>query len=247
MNEPLSGIAILKQLTRPEWLLQPQGDFSLFQKHPTFNAKWNLGKPWVVCYDKNAMYLGAASNVKLGVGPFSHIEKPDFVDQAGLWSLFLYEPPKELASLPPIAPYGLSWQYTPVMHYLAQTGYKFDLKEAYLFAEQHAVLRRFYEQMKELRERDKPAAKAIYTRTFGVLAHQPPEHWSNALYRPDWFFGLVAEAKVRMYLQVQKTYRSDGVLPITIDVDSLYFDQDVPSIPIGSGIGQFKIIRATPE
>jgi hypothetical protein len=241
MSEPLSGMAVLKQVTNPEWLKQPEGDFSIFRKHPALDARWDSGKPRVVCYDKNAMYLGAAASAKLGVGPFAHVEKPEFEDRAGLWRIFLHETPAELAHLPPIAPEGFSWQYTPVLRYLHHSGYKFDVEEAYLFSEQHAVLRRFYEKMRHLRAQDKTAAKELYTRTFGVLAHQPPEHWRNVIYRPDWFFGLVAEAKARMYIQVQQFYAKDGVLPVAIKVDSLYFDQEVPSIPLGSGIGQYKI------
>jgi hypothetical protein len=234
-------MAILKQVTRPEWLTQPDSDFSIFRKHPALDARWDSGKPRAVVYDKNAMYLGAASSAKLGVGPFRLAEKPEFEDQAGLWRIVLHDTPAHLAHLPPIALIGSSWQYTPVLRYLRDTGYTFDLEEAYLFSEQHAVLKRFYEQMKVLRERDKAAAKALYTTTFGVLAHQPPAHWTHALYRPDWFFGLVAEAKVRMFYQIRQFYIADGVLPVAINVDSLFYAQEVPSIPLGAGIGQFKV------
>lgn len=247
MNDPSSGIAVLKQVTRPEWLKQPPGDFTIFRRHPAFDAKWDSGKPRSIVYDKNAMYLGAASGVKLGVGPFSHKEQPEFEGQAGLWHICLHETPAELAHLPPIASEGFSWQYTPILRYLRDTGYRFDIVEAYVFEEQHLVLKRFYERMSELRERDKVAAKELYTRTFGVLAHQPPEHWRHAIYRPDWFFSLVAEAKVRIYLQILASYRADGVLPAAIKVDSLYFDREVPSIPVGSRIGQFKVKKLSEE
>ncbi len=244
MDSP-SGISLLKQLTRPEWLAQPDCDFSVFcwpNDRKARDARWDSGKPRTHCYDKNAMYLGAASSVKLGVGPFHLVEKPTFEDMAGLWQISLHETPAHLTHLPPIAPVGLSWQHTPILRYLLATGYTFDIQEAYLFSEQHAVLRRFYEQVRAIRERDKAAAKPLYTQAFGAMAFEPLPTWSKkTFYRPDWFFGLLAEAKARIFLQIQRFHEADGALPVAIKVDCLYYDQEMPSIPLGTGIGQFKV------
>jgi hypothetical protein len=231
----------LRRVTRSAWLKQPPGDFSIFREHPARDARWYTSQPPQFCYDKNAMYLGAAASVKLGVGPFTHVEAPEFSDQAGLWHIVLADPPPEEANVPPIIPTGPSWQYAPVLRYLHKYGYPFTVLEAYLFSEQHAVLRSFYEGVKTLRAQDKQAAKDIYTRTFGILAHLPDEPWPGMIYRPDWFFTLVAEAKVRMYEHLRQFYQADGAYPVAIKTDSLYYTQAMPSIPLGTNIGQFKL------
>ncbi len=249
-----SGIALLKAVTPAAWLAQPEYDFSVFQFHNgrreddrrAFDFGWHDGRPAVHMYDKSAMYLGAASSARLGVGAPEHVHQTPLLDQPGIWHINVIAAP-ENGPLPPLVETVRSWQYTPIVQLLISLGYKLSCDEAYLFPEQHQVLRPFYERVRALRleaktPEDISAIKRLYTVSFGILAHARDGARPGYLYRPDWFFGLVAYSKAIMYNQMRRVYLKYGAAPSRVRVDALYYPDALPAdaLPLGVGIGQFK-------
>lgn len=243
MEHPgLVGLKIIRERCRPEWLVQPSMDsLKIFARYKAVERPWHSGRPENYEYDKNAQYVGAAASVKLGVGEPEHVSEPAPADRAGLWRVHIAEVPGFAAQFPPIARTAECWLYTPLVRLLQAFGYTFQVYEAWLFPEQHAVLRPFYERMKAMREQDKAAAKDIYRVTFGMLAHPPRYASPDYLYRPDWWSTLVSEARARMYYQMRNVLLQEGQAPSAVLTDALYYEHPVHGLPLGTGIGQFKI------
>ncbi len=245
-NPGTAGMALLKEVTRPEWLSQPRASFSIFKHHKTIDLLWKTDRPAFHVYDKRAMYVGAASSVKLGIGAPEYCVHPQIEDRAGVWHIVIDQAPAGLELLPPIVKSVDSWQYTPILELLHKVGYTFHAEEAWLFSEQHAVLRPFYERVKALWEAtaDDPDArrqvKRLYTVTFGMLAHEKLGHGAGYLYRPDWTFSLVAEAKARMFYQMRKVFEMEGLAPSQVKTDCIWYPRPATALPVGEGIGQFK-------
>jgi len=252
-NPGTAGIALLKEVTRPEWLRQPRASFSIFKQYKTIDLLWKTDRPALHLYDKRAMYVGAASSVKLGIGGPEHVASPQIEDRAGVWHIVIDQAPAGLDLLPPIVKSADSWQYTPILEVLRKVGYTFHAEEAWLFSEQHAVLRPFYERVKALWEAtaDDPDArrqvKRLYTVTFGMLAHEKPGHGAGYLYRPDWTFSLVAEAKARMFYQMRKVLELEALAPSQVKTDCIWYPRPVTALPVGEGIGQFKYKAVSEE
>ena len=243
-NPGATGIAMLKTVTRPDWLRQPRANFSIFKEHKTVDLRWKTDRPALHLYDKRAMYLGAASSVKLGVGVPELVQAPRLEDRAGLWHIVVtFSQGQDFPSLVRTAE---SWQYTPIVQALRASGYEVQAVEAWLFPEQHALLRPFYERVKALWEAtaNDPEArrqvKHLYTITFGMLAHERPGYGTGYIYRPDWTFSLVAEAKARMFYQMLKVLEIDGVAPSQVKTDCIWYPRPVNALPVGERIGQFK-------
>lgn len=240
------GIALLRSLVKPEWLHQPRADFSFFKEEKAIGFSWKSGDLGQHVYDKRAMYLGASSSVKLGVGIPEHVTCPEIRDTAGLWHVLIDQAPT--SPLPPLVKYVDSWQYTPMLLALVRAGYSFQVSEAWLFPEQHELLRPFYEHVRALwlaSEGDLDARKQVkrlYTFTFGMLAHWPRvgTPGPNYIYRPDWTFSLVSEAKARMFYQMSKVLEADGLAPTQVIEDCIWYPEQVTALPIGQGIGQYK-------
>jgi hypothetical protein len=245
-NPGTAGLALLKEVTRPEWLRQPHASFSIFKQHKTVDLLWKTDQSALHLYDKRAMYVGAASSVKLGIGIPEYVAHPQIEDRAGVWRVIIDQSPAGFELLPPIVKSADSWQYTPIVELLRKLGYMFHAEEAWLFSEQHAVLRPFYERVKALWQAtaDNPDArrqvKRLYTITFGLLAHEKLGHGAGYVYRPDWTFSLVAEAKARMFYQMRKVLETEDVAPSQVKTDCIWYPRPVTALPVGDKIGQFK-------
>lgn len=252
-----AGIALLRKVTPVAWLQQPAYDFSVFKQgerkgesdHRPHDFNWHpelFEGPGLHKYDKNAMYVGAASNAVLGVGAPVHQRGPELSKRPGLWHVHIEAAPPAIDALPPLVEDADSWQYTPIVELLVKIGYRLRIEDAYIWSAGHQVLRPFYEEIKAMRAGAAGDAatlkrvKDIYRVTFGMLAHERPGARPGYLFRPDWFFCLVATAKVIMYRQIQKILDEEGQAPVAVYTDALYYAAPVQGLPIGQGIGQFK-------
>jgi hypothetical protein len=246
-NPGAAGLAVLHQTTNARWLRQPSADMSVFRGHKTVAFNWKAGAQiGPHRYDKNKAHVGVASSVLVGVGEpvyFRSVPR-DMGKEAGIWHILLHAGSED-TRLPPIVSKRDCWVYTPILQLLIKLGYAVEIKEAYVFGEQHQVFRGFYEEMKAQLEaaagdaQKVQAVKDIYTVFFGVLAHPKDNPRPGYIYRPDWLFTVVAEAKARMYYQLLKVWREQGALPNAIKTDALYYDRPV-ELPMGPNIGQFK-------
>jgi hypothetical protein len=146
----------------------------------------------------------------------------------------------------PVAPFfpflgsaGTHWLYTPLLSLLHDADILFTVRQAIYYPEQHYALRAFYDHCKAKREAGE-AVKHLYTQAFGMLAHKPQRLWNECLYRPDWWNLLKAELKARMYRQAWQVYETEGMWPIKMHTDSLYYEDQVHSLRLGEGIGAYR-------
>lgn len=245
-NPGVAGLALLRRVTPREWLRQPQADLSFFRTHGARPLQVTTGEAATWAADKNGMYLGAASSVLLGTGePVWYDQAPPWSAHppAGLWHVEIMGGPSHW---PPLFKKSDDWLYTPALQALAKIGFTFALKEAFLFPESHQALRPFYEAFRLARETATPddwkRCKRVYTTTFGILARRPEgDPVPSYIFRPDWYYSLVAEAAARLVYNIKKVYDQEGLLPVRIETDALYYETEVFSLPMGTGIGQFKL------
>ncbi len=245
-------LGLLREVTPAEWLAQPDFDFALLKSDgmKTRDFRFETARLQRAEYDKRAMYLGAASSAKLGIGAPEFHRHPTIWDQAGLWHVHVERYPTGLEMLPSIVEEddaADSWQYTPVVELMRATGYTFHCTEAYIWQRQAQVFRPFYERVRAMRQasahspEELARVKRIYTVTFGILAHELKDARPGYLFRPDWFFGLVSYAKLIMWRQMQRVYLAEGVAPSKVLVDAVTYPRLVMGLPVGDGIGQFKL------
>lgn len=246
------GLEIMRATTPPAWLRQPDYDFSVFMRAgKTLAFGWCADHRQALHkYDKNAQHLGAAGAVHLGIGAPVHVLRPDLVNKPGLWHIRIEGAPPTNPALPPLIEDNAleSWEYTPIVQELHKRGYRLRIMEAYIFAEGREVLRPFYERIRALRadalasgdNEQLARIKRIYQKTPGMLAHESAKPWPGYLYRPDWWFGLVAYAKAVMYCQMERIWKTEGVAPVAVVTDALYYAQPVTGLRIGRELGQFK-------
>lgn len=236
------GLTILKNTTTRSWLRQPVDSLWLFQEHKS-KAMVHVSSSWKWQYDKNAAYLAAAGSVELGVGepisvPGEQITEVHY-NMPGLWRVYSYHTVSHPLNT---WPSGESWQYTPIVRLMRELGYKHTVFQACLFPEHHTVLRRFYDYMKAWRERDREAAKECYTRLFGILAYHPEVLYNDMIYRPDWWYTIIAENNARILRTALRINDTTGLFPIGWNTDALYYEQRVNGFTLGNGIGQWKEI-----
>lgn len=251
VTTPVSGIRLLKEVCNPNWLQQPAFNFMPWKTRKRFRCyDWHYPRcaPGAHSYDKSGAYVGAAGGVLLGVGAPELVSAPTFdARRAGSWHIIARQgigtPASDL--LPSLIDEQDSWQYTPIVCALLKSGYEIEVQEAWLYPETHAVLRSFYERIRQLRqaattEEQLRQVKYLYTSAFGTLAHEPKRPWPGAIFRPDWWYTLVAESKARMFYQMQRVLELDGIAPVRVKVDCIWYPQQVTALPLGNGIGQYK-------
>lgn len=238
----MTGLDIMKAVSKPAWFKQPEQDLTFFAEHPCKDAWFNgwrgQTKDSLWQYDKHAAYLACASSVECGVGKYVQHAAIPFIKQAGLWLVDIL--PHSLPDMLGIA--GTQWLYTPFLSFLNDANVLFTIRESYLWPEQHKTLERFYRHLKARREQGENV-KYLYTQGFGMLAHCVPRMWPGCVYRPDWYNLLKAELKARMYRHAWQVHALEGIWPVAMKVDSLYYDRRVHSLRLGNGIGAFKEVQ----
>jgi hypothetical protein len=244
---PVEGIDLLKAVTKAEWLRCPQQSMEPFEQHHCSDAYYHergaSTARWQ--YDKHAAYLACASSVKLGVGDYVRLEECENAERLGMPGpgLYLVDIPEQSTQLfPHLFHIGVQHVYTPLLTLAIQANVVFTVRQAIYYPEQHYALRAFYEHCKAKREAGEEV-KHLYTQAFGMLAHKPQRLWNDCLYRPDWWNLLKAELKARMYRQAWQVYEAEGVWPIKIHTDSLYYADQVHSLRLGEGIGAYREVH----
>ncbi len=220
---------------------------------------------WLHRYDKNNAYVGAASSVNLGAGEYQYQAYPRFDAKApGLWHIILDGQSQfNGCDLPhPTGARKDSWQHTATVQLACDLGYQVTILEAVYFQEYHQTLRPWYELISQARQRLRTpgafkhsqaqgvayeALKNIYTSSLGKLAEQARAEKGDPLYRPDWWFGIVALSRARMFMKMAELARV-GYRPVAVHTDALYFvsreADPVRAVPglvtEEQGIGKFK-------
>lgn len=220
---------------------------------------------WLHRYDKNSAYIGAASGANLGAGEYVYQANPAFDPKApGVWHIMLDgESIFNGRDLPHPTGGALdSWQHTPMVKVAMDAGYQVKILEAATFPEYHQTLRPWYEAINTARTRLRAsgafrhaqaqavayeALKNIYTSSLGNLAGRARAEKNDPMYRPDWWFAIVASTRASMFWKMRELAEA-GYRPVAIHTDALYFvsQEADPHLAVpgllteDQGIGKFK-------
>lgn len=217
-------------------------------------------------YDKNSMYLGAATSACLGEGNPQYKEGIPFEPRTpGLWQVTIHEDPSGFYEP------GDAWLWTPEVEYLSKHA-SIVVHWGYLWPTYHQTLRSWGSHLWkarsalsgkiieectgyghiEARDHAYACVKAIATQGMGWLAHAPKEGSNPQFYRPDWWSMIVSEAKAKMLWKAQQL-TGQGFPPVWVNVDALGFITDSPhGLPIqlspqgAGGLGGFKHVASVP-
>ncbi|MFF6984246.1 DUF927 domain-containing protein [Streptomyces sp. NPDC008343] len=219
-------------------------------------------------YDANAMHLGAAQAVDLGIGPSRHIDGPTDFDPSvpGLWKLenLRWEEDPRLPDL--LSPVTRSvgrgaatrWFTTPTVKELAAMDYEIRPVEAHVWDERTRYLNPWANRLRDARGGVLPpslagdpdaaavleAVKATYTRTLGYHASEK----AGRYYYPYWWLAVVATARVNLFRKIRNVAKKEGRFPLAIATDWVLYatnetdpEAAIPQgLTLGRGLGQFK-------
>ncbi|MFJ3914474.1 hypothetical protein, partial [Streptomyces vinaceus] len=201
-------------------------------------------------FDKSAAWLGAFSNVELGIGEPVHAEDGAEYDRKipGFW---------RVADVPGNGPEGLPelrfrkaetggyWVSTPSMDLLTEIypGWVPQILEAWFWPEHKRALEGMYERVRIARKRIVAAmeaghpgakwAKQMNGRTYqsfrGYLARTSGpktdfttggDYAADIFYRPDWARLIMDHGTANLYRNLRK-FAAEGRLPIAVCVDAV--------------------------
>jgi len=221
------------------------------------------GHRYVHGLDKHGAYLGAASDLIVGLGDAEHVTDHVGFDPKvpGVWQVSAFGPaPGRDDRLPHVGigdPAGSMWRSTATLAYAAEQGAEFTVSEAWVWPSKGKPLSPFYKRCRDGRTRlmERAAAgelgcalalsvlKETYSATLGgALASRATgeRDTPGSLYRPDWRSALVARARVNLLRNADK----HGVHPFAADVDQFFFTSNSPDpasvgLPMGDGLGEY--------
>ena len=196
-------------------------------------------------YDVNAQYLSAANGLALGVDGWQHhsrVTLPEKPSQwlAGYYRVTLTRRAEEAvtAPCPPIINNGPAWVTTPTLRLLREQGSHFRITEAYTWAASKRYLDPWYKALRDARARLAPdsleldALKGLYKHPITWFASEKWSRAGDALYRPDWFHQLTAQARAGVLRTVYRVGVNFGVWPVAVGSDCVYYITASPE-PVG--------------
>lgn len=191
---------------------------------------------WLHAWDVNAMYLAACSSAELGFG------EPEHIDRRRISSVLHWRPGYWLAAIDALPsrfprPFVVDgrprWYTTPALQWAAELALQVDIREGWVYPEQHRWLEPWYACLRDARRAlmasDEPArrlalgaVKATYTRALGRLAGG----WLQAgdeTFRPDWRETVVDRARANMHRHLVRVENITGRVPVALNADAVVY------------------------
>jgi len=210
------------------------------------------GRAYLHSYDKNALWLGAASSVELGLGDVE--ERSDPGDGTGV-AFDKRLPGYWLARLGGAEE---RWHCTPTVARAIERGQAVAIGQAYVWPRRARALEGWYERLRDARATLKadpapPARLALdvlkytYAVTVSTLGWTWYKH-DDPLYRPDWRHHIIAQANANLSRALGRL-EAAGVPVVAVNVDCAYVVSDEPdpvaamkgTLKLGEGLGDFKV------
>jgi len=211
-------------------------------------------KPYLHSYDKNALWLGAASSVEVGLGDVE--ERRDPGDGTGV----AFDKRLPGYWLARIGGAEERWHCTPTVARAVERGQTVAISHAYMWTRRARALEGWYERLRDARAALKadpsPAARlAVLKYTYAVTVSTLGGTWykhDDPLYRPDWRHQIIAQANANLSRALGRLDAA-GVPVVAINVDCAYVVSDEPdpvaamrgTLTLGEGLGDFKVRDAT--
>lgn len=185
-------------------------------------------------FDVNAMYLAAASSLRLPQGAASHIDAPALepvsararAKTPGYHRLERWTPKDLVGSGVTVAGPGPVWVTSPTLELLSERNAP-RVAESWIWADHHRHLESWYRMLRDGRTflGDGPALvalKDIYRAGVGRLGSRRRAREGDPLHQPYWRDAIVSEANARLCRRI----RGLAKRPAAIDVDCLYWLTD---------------------
>jgi hypothetical protein len=215
-------------------------------------SKWTDRKPglsedqkqkrFVVGYDKNAQFLGAAQSVELGNGGYEEIDfEPEYAAYPGFWQYELLDVSGSLfngSDLPCPLDRVKGVVSSDLLLCCLNFGLKIAVRKGIYWKECDHYLSKWAKDMWQHRANMKKVEDAIVRRNCeGTAKHIPnsvvgrfANELSGEYYHPDWNRLIVHCAVTNMVYTLQKIKRDHDCSPILVSKDALYFATDYESI-----------------
>lgn len=194
-------------------------------------------------FDIRASYLAAVGVARVAWSALHHAGPSLFEPSAaGYWQVRYGRRPGDLRKsglvagdmlIPPgrIDPRtDMIWLTTPVMAYLHERGVSPTVHDAWISSRTGTYLKTWSERIRDARwstapgaEQLLPALKATYARTVGAMSRP-----GGRVYRPDWRDTIVDTARVNLRRKIDAAARILGVMPLSVNLDSVYYADDDP-------------------
>lgn len=72
------------------------------------------------------------------------------------------------------------------------------------------------------------AAKSAYKEGWGLLNYISDQGVRNAIYRPDWHYAILAQARSNLWRRMWQVGHAEGRWPVEIKVDHVWYESDSP-------------------
>ena len=213
------------------------------------------GRAYLHSYDKNALWLGAASSVELGLGD---VEERRADGDPGDGSGVAFDKRLPGYWLARLGGAEERWHCTPTVARAIERGQTVAISQAYVWTRRARALEGWYERLRDARATLKaapsPAArlaldvlKYTYAVTVSTLGGTWYKH-DDPLYRPDWRHAIIAQANANLSRALGRL-EAAGVPVVAINVDCAYVVSDEPdpvaamkgTLTLGEGLGDFKV------
>ncbi len=213
------------------------------------------GRAYLHSYDKNALWLGAASSVELGLGDIEERRADGDPGDGGGVAFDKRLPGYWLARLGGAEE---RWHCTPTVARAVERGQTVAISRAYVWTRRARALEGWYERLRDARATLKadpsPVARLaldVLKYTYAVTVSTLGGTWythDDPLYRPDWRHQIIAQANANLSRALGRL-EAAGVPVVAINVDCAYVVSDEPdpvaamkgTLTLGEGLGDFKV------
>src|SRR5579875_336776 len=203
---------------------------------------------YIHAYDKNSMYLGAATGALLGAGTPDHItgRAVPNLKLPGIWhcTIDIADSPYNGTARPcPLSKNQLAqkqqWITTPLLKLCLDLGYKVEILEGYQWQEHHRTLEQWGNALwtartqlktdhtsyphEHGRELAASGVKRIATAGLGLFDSDKSAKYDPAWYRPDFWVTIVELAKERMIRKAIQIEQLAGIVPFAGVTDCWYY------------------------
>jgi hypothetical protein len=232
-------------------------------------------KKWVHKYDKNSMYLAAATGLLVGEGDPEHVEGNAFDERLpGIWRIRAERADTLYDGVQLPSPTRMEWLTTAMATCAMKMGYQVEMLEGYQWNKPgmyHRTLESWANTLWAARQSLKfgsptfdPAFKHQLGRenaynTIGAIAHVgvgklADESTSGGLYRPDMWALVVGRACANIFYNIESIRKTAGLTPVLVYTDSLWYVSDDPDpetavpgiIDKQNKLGGYKVVYEQP-
>ncbi len=230
---------------------------------------------WVHKYDKNSMYLAAATGLLVGEGDPEHVEGDAFDERLpGIWRIHAERADSLYDSVTLPSPARMEWLTTAMVTCAIKMSYQVQVLEGYQWNKQgmyHRTLESWANTLWAVRQSLKPTSPTFELafkhsqgrenayNTIGAIAHVGigklgDEDTSGGLYRPDMWALTVGRACANIFHNIESIRKTTGLTPVLVYTDSLWYvsnDQDPETAVPGiidkqDKLGGYKVVYNQP-